>query len=106
MTSLFKGEVGKTIQVLFYNKSTGAALDISTATVKELRIEKPNGTRVEWAMSFVTDGTDGLARYITASSSDLDLVGQWFVQGHVTSVTFDWYTDKTMVVVGDVIAEP
>jgi len=108
MTNLHKGEVGKTILVRFVRTVSGVpvALDISTATTKELRVRKPDGVEVEFELEFLTDGSDGLARYITESADDLDVVGMWTVQGHVSGAGFDWYTTKPKMLVENNVSDP
>lgn len=54
--------------------------DISTATVTELKVQKPGGDTVTWTASIY--GTDYL-RYII-QDGDLDEAGVWKVQAAVT----------------------
>ena len=53
-----------------------AIVNISSATTKTLKLQKPNGTVVTKITSFVTDGTDGLLQYTTIAN-DLDTAGLW-----------------------------
>jgi hypothetical protein len=67
-----------------------AAINISTATVKELIFRKPNGTSVTQTASFSTDGTDGDIKYVTIAG-DLDEPGIWRVQAEVTLGAGSYY---------------
>ncbi len=60
----------------------GVVKDISTATVKTIKFCKPDGTEVEEAGTFVTDGTDGVLKYKSVTGF-LSLAGLWKYQGHV-----------------------
>ena len=44
-----------------------SAVDISSATTKELIIKKPSGTKLTKATAFSTDGTDGKMKYNISS---------------------------------------
>lgn len=60
-----------------------AALDISTATVKSIIFQKPDGTILTKTATFLTDGTDGIIYYDTIAG-DLDQSGIYKVQGAVS----------------------
>ena len=70
----------------------GSALDISTATAMDFVFRKPDLSVIARAASFLTDGSDGVLRYI-ASSSDLDQSGTWSYQAEVTLPSGLWYSD-------------
>ena len=69
-----------------------SAVDISSATTKELIIKKPSGTKLTKATSFNTDGTDGKMIYNIASD-DLDEAGSYKLQGKVVISDGTFYTD-------------
>lgn len=62
-------------------------LDISTATDLKIRFEKPDGSTFSKAGVFTTDGTDGQFQ-CSSQSTDLDLAGDWSVQGEITMPTW------------------
>lgn len=66
-------------------------LDISTATVKNIILEKPDSTVVVSSGSFVTDGKDGLIYYRT-SSTDLLQAGTYNVQAYIEMPDFKGYS--------------
>jgi hypothetical protein len=59
-----------------------AAIDISTASTKELHLLKPDGTTAAKSGSFTTDGSDGKLYYQTVSG-DIDQSGPWWFQMYV-----------------------
>ena len=69
-----------------------SAVDISSATTKELIIKKPSGTKLTKATAFSTDGTDGKMKYNIASD-DLDEAGSYKLQGKVVISDGTFYTD-------------
>ena len=69
-----------------------SAVDISSATTKELIIKKPSGTKLTKATSFNTYGTDGKMKYNIASD-DLDEAGSYKLQGKVVISDGTFYTD-------------
>jgi len=79
--SIQKGAVGVRFQRTIKDE-TGAAIDISTATIKQIVFVAPNGVRVAQASTFLTDGTDGVHYYDTLAG-DLSLPGVWLTQSYV-----------------------
>jgi hypothetical protein len=64
-------------------------IDISSASVKLIRFEKPDGTKIVRDATFNNDGSDGIITYTTVEG-DIDLIGDWQVQGYaeITSGKF------------------
>jgi hypothetical protein len=50
---------GNTIALGSTVKENGSALNISTATVKKIRVKYPSGTTEEFTADFQTNGSDG-----------------------------------------------
>ena len=69
-----------------------SAVNISSATTKELIIKKPSGTKLTKATSFTSDVTDGKMQYSIASD-DLDEAGSYKLQGKVVISDGTFYTD-------------
>lgn len=69
-----------------------SAVDISSATTKQLIIKKPSGTKLTKATAFTTDGTDGKMQY-SIGSDDLDEAGSYKLQGKVVISDGTFYTD-------------
>ena len=72
----------------------GAAIDVSTATVKYIYFQKPDGTKKKKTAVFYTDGSDGKIQYTTVSG-DIDQAGLWQVQGYVEISSGKFFTVKT-----------
>lgn len=75
------GDVGTAIEVTITNARTDTAIDVSTATVKQIVLCRPNGTLTYHDADFVTDGTDGKILY-QLEDGDLDVVGLWTISAH------------------------
>jgi hypothetical protein len=84
------GDVGITIR--FTVKENGVVQDISAATT-DLTFTKPNGVEVvKTGVDFVTDGTDGLVKYVTEAGF-LDCAGVWRVIGFTDHGTHEYYSE-------------
>ena len=86
MTEFGLGDVGNTLILTVLEDEI--AKDISTATVKEYFIKRPNEISVKVTVPFNTDGTDGKLRYIFAAG-DLDIVGLYEVQVSLETPLWD-----------------
>ena len=72
----------------------GSAIDISTASIKQIVFTDPNGTRTAKTASFGDD--TGQLEY-TSASGDFDTVGIWQWQPYVYfSASEFWYGDSVM----------
>jgi hypothetical protein len=70
------------------------ALDISTATVKQIIIDKPDGTNLTKGANFVTDGKDGKLYYLTVAG-DFDQAGTYRTQAKIVMPGFSGYSSAT-----------
>jgi len=77
-----KGVIGSKIRLTIKDTSN-AVVNVSTATVKQIRYRKPDGTEDAFTANFETDGSDGMINYVTATVNDLDQVGEWEMQGYI-----------------------
>lgn len=82
-------------------REAGEPLDISSATTKDIILEKPNSKEtVTLAASFVGTGADG--RIIARSATnDIDEIGPWRVYAHIVDGSYDFYTPYSEFVVVD-----
>jgi|TARA_R110000765_G_scaffold375515_1_gene466146 hypothetical protein len=71
-----------------------SAVDVSSASTKQIIIKKPSGSKLTVAASFSSDGSDGKIYYNTASN-DLDEAGSYKLQGKVIISDGTFYTDIT-----------
>jgi len=68
-----------------------APLNISSATTKNIIIEKPDDTIITTTGSFITDGSDGLLYYRT-SATDINQAGIYNVQAYLVMPDFTGYS--------------
>ena len=94
MTTIYvhNGDVG-TIFRLTIKDTAGAAIDVSTASVKYIYFQDPSGVKTQKTAAFYTDGTDGKIQYTTIAG-DIDKVGTWHVQGYVETSLGKFWTEK------------
>ena len=79
-----------TIQRTLYDGDS--VVDISSATVKQIKLRAPSGTVLTKDASFTTDGTDGKLEY-TCIVSDLDEVGTWQSQVYLEMSGWTGHSD-------------
>jgi hypothetical protein len=84
-----KNDVGTIFYGTIYDT---AIVNLSSATVKQIILLKPDTTVIQKDASFVTDGTDGKLSYTTVAG-DLSCCGIWKVQWLITLSSGTWYTD-------------
>lgn len=65
--------------------------DISTATVKNILIERPDDTIITKTGIFSTDGKDGLL-YCRTTTGDISLAGIYNVQAYLVMPDFEGYS--------------
>ena len=80
-------DIGTVFRLTIYDGSS--ILDVSSASVKEIIFQKPDGTSVTKTAAFYTDGTDGIIQYTTIAN-DLDATGTWKIQAKVTLPGGTW----------------
>jgi len=61
-------------------------VNVSTATTKQIKLEKPDGTQIAKTAAFYTNGSDGIIQYTTIAA-DIDQVGRWKAQGYIVTPT-------------------
>lgn len=71
-----------------------AAVDISSASTKQIIIKKPSGTKMTKSATFSNDGSDGKI-YYSSIADDLDETGSYKLQGKVIISDGTFYTDIT-----------
>ena len=97
------GDVGTIFEVTVVE--SGAALDISSATTKEIIFTKPKGTKVTKVAAFTTDGTDGKVQYQSQAADSVAPVagegGVWKLQGKIVIPQGTFLTDLGSYIVSD-----
>lgn len=87
MAEIHIGAVGLIFRPRFVDQD-GAAIDVSTASTLQLKLEKPDGTDAAKTLvaSAYGDGdlTDGYADYTTIAG-DIDMGGDWKAQAYAVT---------------------
>lgn len=83
MSEIHVGDTGVALRFTVVDE-TDAAIDISTATTKDVLLKPPNnGALKTFAGAFVAGGTGGGLEYVTVTAADLDVAGTWERQVHL-----------------------
>ena len=85
-------KVGSTPKLIVVITESGAAKNISSAEVKKIYLQNPDGVVVLKDAKFTSDGKDGKIEY-KCTTEDLDTAGQWRIQGYVEISTDVWPSD-------------
>ncbi len=83
------GDVGTAFMVTVMDGTS--VVDLSTATAIKIIFRKQDSTTLERDAELVTDGADGQMRYVTVAG-DLDMAGNWSLQGYVESAAGQWHS--------------
>jgi hypothetical protein len=70
-------------------KESGSAVNVSTATTKQIKFKNPAGTSATKTADFTTDGSDGKITYTTVAE-DIDSAGVWIIQARIVMPTGTW----------------
>ena len=85
------GDIGTAFRLTIVDEVEDV-VNISAATTLEIRFNKPDGTSVDQAAAFRTDGTDGVIEYVTVSG-DLDMPGKWQIQAYIVTPVGEWRSE-------------
>jgi hypothetical protein len=83
----------------------GSAMNISTATTKNINLLSPGGTTSENTALFTTDGSEGKIYYVTVTD-DIDEEGPWKIQAHIITPSKNFKTKWGTFTVGANIVVP
>lgn len=83
------GDVGT--QLIMTVKDDGVVVDISSASLLQVIIRKPDGQSYTKTGTLYTDGTDG-KMYYTSISGDFNAAGTYKIQGKVILIGGTYYT--------------
>jgi hypothetical protein len=86
---LHVGDTGATLRITVYED--GTPKNISSASPKQIKIRKPNGTVITKTASFTTNGADGKLEVAT-DSDDLDIAGRYSMSAYMTIGSWTGYT--------------
>jgi hypothetical protein len=93
------GAVGVQI-TLYIKKQDGSAMDISTTTIKKIRLQPVREISIDYNASFLTNGIDGILFYKTIGN-ELWKAGEWMAQAYLSMPNFVGYTSITDFTVND-----
>ena len=82
---IFVGDIGTVLVIRIWDileSGVKVVVDISTATEKKIKFQKPDKTVVIKNGTFYTDGKDGKLKYVTESEF-LDQPGTWAIEGYI-----------------------
>ena len=96
--SVHKGDIGTVFEATVTD--AGIAVNVSTATTKEIVFIRPDGTRLVKTAAFSTDGVDGKLK-ATSVLGDISQNGLYHLQVNVTMPTGSWSSDTYLLDVGD-----
>lgn len=85
------GDIGTIFQITIVDQN--GVVDLTNVDSKVIIFQRPdNGGGFQVQASLVTDGSDGLIKYVT-QSGDLNQAGTWQIQGRITFGTDVFSTD-------------
>jgi len=82
------GDIGTIFEITV--QDAGVIMDISSATLMEIKLRKPDGSVSVYNATHTTDGTDGKMRYIVIADTEIDQYGRWGIQSRVVTPQGDW----------------
>jgi len=87
------GDIGTVFEVTLLDGE--AIVPIGEATLMEIIFVKPDEAKTKVVNTAVLSGTgaDGKMRYVITLASELDIKGNWKIQGRVILPTGTWSTD-------------
>lgn len=96
------GDKLTTIPAIMVDKDD-AAIDISSASTKTIKLRSPTGELKSFTAAFTTDGSDGAIEYTTAATTDIDAEGVWTFQFYVQTATGAWHSEEGQFLAEEVL---
>jgi hypothetical protein len=84
--SVQKGAIGVIIELTITEDDV--AVNLSSATTKNIVLRSPSGVVATKTGAFVTDGSDGKLKYTTTAEADLNEAGFWKAQAALVMTGF------------------
>lgn len=101
---IHQGDIGTVFEVTVVEMDPitclPVAVDISSATLRQLTFQTPSLSAVTKSAVFTTDGSDGKMQYVSVAD-DLDQIGDWKLQGYIDMPLWRGYTS-----IGEFEVEP
>ena len=91
---VYVGDIGTSLELLVKNSTVVMPLASTDGlTGKSIIFKKPSGTVMTTTAAYLTNGADGIIRFVTTASTDLNEAGQYQAQGLVVfGTTGSWHT--------------
>jgi hypothetical protein len=99
-----QGDVGTVFEITIIDED--GAVDISNSAIREILFGRPVAGWFSRHAEFTTDGQDGKIRY-KSQPGDLDVPGDWRLQGKVALPTFvdEFHTEMARFTVEPIVEE-
>ena len=91
MSEIHKEDIGTLFKLTIVDQD-GVIVDVSSDPSPEIKFKVGSQVLTRVA-KFTTDGTDGVIEYTTVSG-DLNVKGNWTMQGHIILTSGEWHTTK------------
>jgi hypothetical protein len=101
MANVNANDVGTTFTATIIEN--GAAINISSATIKEFLFVRPDNSQLVVPAAFVTNGADGQLSYAT-KAGDINQPGGWAMQAKIVMPSGTFYSDVYTFTVGPDLA--
>ncbi|MHA1951294.1 MAG: hypothetical protein ACW987_15675 [Candidatus Thorarchaeota archaeon] len=98
---LHLGDDGTEIRVQCKDK--GEVLDVSSTTVRKLKLQKRDKTVIERDMVFMDDGVDGWLKYVTVATDIVGQKGKWKGQVYIEMPSWKGHCAQFEVPVAEVL---
>ncbi len=83
------GDIGTHLELELQEECV--VVDISSASVKNITLQRPDKTSVTRAGTFTTDGTDGKI-YLATIAGDLSMEGTYYIQAYIELPAWQGYS--------------
>lgn len=100
MYDVCKNAIGTRLRWTVFDE--GEILDVSNATVMNVKFIKPDGTQVTKPLTYITNGADGRVEYVVESGV-LNFAGTYKWQLYFVINPWQDHSSKGQFVVGDVL---
>ena len=100
MYDIGKGAIGTKLRWTVLDEEE--ILDVSNASIMQLKLLKPDGSSVTKPLTHITDGTDGRVEYVVESGV-LNIAGTYKWQLYLAISTWQDHSSKGHFVVGDIL---
>lgn len=83
-------DVGTVFQITITDSGSPVNLSSGISASNVVLLRKPDGTIITGSATYVTNGTDGLIKYIVSGSDVLNQSGTWQLSANVNTSTGKW----------------